>query len=725
MSVSWRDERIARIFPGPATPAPGHRQNVTTGFRADIQALRAIAVVAVVLFHLWPGAVPGGYVGVDVFFVISGFLIHSQLMGEFDRTGTVDLPKFWARRIKRLQPAALLVLAVTVAGIVLFVPRSSWIQFLQEVIASALQVENWLLGLNSVDYLASGNNPSPTQHYWTLSVEEQFYVGFPLVLLAGLAFARRSGRAARRSVAVAIGIVALASFAFSLWQTWTTPSIAYFSTFTRAWEFALGALLSMWGVTPARRLGSAAAMLGIAAIVVACLHYGAATRFPGYAALLPVIGAMLCLWAGRGSLLEAAGRVRIVSLLGRYSYSIYLWHWPLIILAPQVLGEPPGFAWRVGIALLTFFLAMLSTHCVEDPIRFSPRLLGGNRRKRVIAAYSVASLLLVLTAAFAPLYAESIRQASLPATPGQMVSSGTSPGARPIAGRADGVPSVNGFPPCFGAQAMDKAYAPCTNRELGDEVFPDPAVAKKDIANRPACWNLEKDGDRARVCSLGPTEGYEKRLYALGDSHSNALLDVYEAIARNNNWRIDASGHVGCYVTTAEQQQPSKKHRESCRKWRASVLEIAGSGYDAFLVTHASTIREVIPVDGKSKEQTTIDGMVEAWNLLPDVPIIAIRDNPGMHGDVVDCVARGGAAAAVACSRKRSEALAFDGQKEAALQVGRAKVVDLTDFYCNQTDCPAVIGNVLVYRDRNHTTGTYTKTLIPYFEREIEAALRE
>ena len=699
---------------------------MTTGFRADIQALRAIAVVAVVLFHLWPDAVPGGYVGVDVFFVISGFLIHSQLMNEFDRTGSVDLPKFWARRIKRLQPAALLVLAVTVAGIVLFVPRSSWIQFLQEVIASALQLENWLLGLNSVDYLASGNNPSPTQHYWTLSVEEQFYVGFPLVLLAALAFARRSGRPARRSVAVAIAIVALASFAFSLWQTWTTPSIAYFSTLTRAWEFALGALLSMWGLAPARRVGAGAALLGVAAIILACLHYGAATQFPGYAALLPVVGAMLCLWAGRGSLLESAGRVRIVALIGRYSYSIYLWHWPLIIFAPQVLGEPPGFAWRVGIALLSFLLAMLSTLYVEDPIRFSPRLLGGNRRKRVIAAYSIASLFLVLLVAFAPLYAESIRQASLPSGPGRLVSPiGTAAGAKSASSRTVVAPAVNGFPPCFGAQAMDPAYAPCTNPELGDQVFPDPAVAKKDIANRPACWNLKKDGETARVCRLGPAEGYEKRLYALGDSHSNALLDVYEAIARNNNWRIDASGHVGCYLTTAEQQQPSKKHRESCRKWRASVLEIAGSGYDAFLVTHASTIREVIPVEGKSKEQTTIEGMVAAWNLLPDVPIIAIRDNPGMHGDVVDCVAREGAAAATACSRKRSEALAFDGQQEAALQVGRAKVVDLTDFYCNQTDCPAVIGNVLVYRDRNHTTGTYAKTLIPYFEREIQAALRE
>ena len=220
--------------------------------RQEIQGLRAVAVLLVVLFHLWPDQVPGGYIGVDVFFVISGYLITSHILREVDRTGSVSLAGFWARRLRRLLPASYVVLLVTAVGVLLFVPRLMWKQFFGEILSAALYVENWTLAINSVDYLAADNAPSPAQHYWTLSAEEQFYLIWPLLVLLGLWLAKRSlagrsGGSQDHQKAVVLGVLAAttaASLAYSLWASATEPALAYFVTPARAWEFGAGALLA-------------------------------------------------------------------------------------------------------------------------------------------------------------------------------------------------------------------------------------------------------------------------------------------------------------------------------------------------------------------------------------------------------------------------------------------------------------------------------------------------
>ena len=221
--------------------------------RQEIQGLRAVAVLLVVLFHLWPNRVPGGYIGVDVFFVISGFLITSHILREVDRTGSVSLTQFWARRLRRLLPASYVVLAVSAVGVLLFVPRLVWQQFFGEILAAALYVENWALALDSVDYLAAENTPSPAQHYWTLSAEEQFYLVWPVLVLLGIWLARRRvstsptgdhGGGVRGGVFVVLAAGVAASLAYSLWVTATNPALAYFVTPARAWEFGAGALLA-------------------------------------------------------------------------------------------------------------------------------------------------------------------------------------------------------------------------------------------------------------------------------------------------------------------------------------------------------------------------------------------------------------------------------------------------------------------------------------------------
>jgi peptidoglycan/LPS O-acetylase OafA/YrhL len=520
------------------------------GLRADIQALRAIAVGAVMLFHLWPNRLTGGYVGVDVFFAISGFLITSHLLAEIDATGRVRPGRFWARRAKRLVPASTLVLLLTALGVVTWVPEYLRRQFLGEIMASTVQAENWLLAHNIVDYLADGNTPSPTQHFWTLSAEEQFYVALPLLLLAVIALNRVLRLGCRRMILAGLMLAVACSLGYSIWLTATTPGVAYFSTLTRAWEFGAGALLAFAGA--GRRLHRTLPWLGAAGIVAACAFYDAKTPFPGVAAALPVVGAMVVIWSGRGSTFDRFGALPPVALLGRVSYAAYLWHWPLIVLLPYVTHRSLGTVDKVAIIAATVLFAWLSTTFVEDPIRFRPRLLG-QRRPLVVAAWSAAAMALVVVFSAAETHGQVVRDKQLAQEAHQIVAE---------------------MPDCLGAQAMDPALAPCNNPDLHGVLVPDPAQAKSDDDNKPDCWGMQSAG-APKVCQLGPRTGYRKRIFAVGDSHNNTLIGVYRRIAEHNKWRIDVAGHSGCYLTTARQSQPSVEEERDCTSWRGGVTTIA------------------------------------------------------------------------------------------------------------------------------------------------------
>jgi peptidoglycan/LPS O-acetylase OafA/YrhL len=685
----------------PEATAPQNSQHGQDGIRPDIQALRALAVASVMFYHLWPHVLTGGYIGVDVFFVISGFLITSHLLAEVDATGKLRPARFWARRAKRLVPASATVLLVTGVSVLIWVPDILWRQYFQEIIASACQVQNWLLANNSVSYLAADNEPSPTQHFWTLSAEEQFYVALPLILFAAAAVAGVLKVSRRGTILAILAPVVVGSLVYSVWLTNTTPGIAYFSTLTRAWEFGAGGLLAF--VRLPRYRYAAVPWLGVAAIVAADVYFTSKTEFPGYAAALPVLGTVLVIWAGRGSIVSFIGTLPPVALLGRVSYAAYLWHWPLIILLPFITGRPLGTLDRFGIAAGVVLLAWASTTFLEDPIRFGPRLLGG-RRPLVVAAWCASAMAVVISFSAVTAHVQAVREQRLAAETRQLREAG---------------------PPCLGAAAMDPALAPCHNPALDGTLVPDPAAADEDDDNMPECWGSAGHGV-AHVCALGPDKGYKKRLFAIGDSHNNTLIGVYRRIAEDKNWRIDVAGNAGCYLTTAEQVSVSDGNRRGCEGWRSVVTADAQQGhYDAIIVTHSTRDRPVVPHDGQSVDQATVEGLVGAWRNLPDVPILAIRDNPAMTADTMKCVVTHRDTAAEDCALPRSVALSkFDGQAQAALQVPRAQVIDMTSLYCTPTVCSPVIGNVLVYRDTGHITATYAATLAPYIEKRVVADLK-
>ena len=383
----------------PSSSATAPRASV----RPEIQALRAVAIGCVVLYHFWPAVLPAGFVGVDVFFVVSGFLITGLLLRDAERFGRVRLREFYVRRIRRILPAALVVLSACAIATLLFVPRIEWRPFLQQVLSSALYVQNWHLARDSQIPRRADLESTPVQHFWSLSVEEQFYLLWPLLIIAALWLAVRLGRRRLAIVAAVLGVATVASFVHGVALTAQDHNLAYFSTLSRAWEFGVGGLLAL---APAiagerlRRTRALAAWLGLAAIAAAALTFTDHELFPGVIVLVPVLGTAAVIWAGmpRAALsLSPVAALRPVQWFGDISYSLYLWHWPIIMFTPYITGQPSPAPVMVLLLVLSIVVAAASKRWIEDPFRRAvPRERVRMPRVRRIGVASAAALAAVV-----------------------------------------------------------------------------------------------------------------------------------------------------------------------------------------------------------------------------------------------------------------------------------------------------------------------------------------
>lgn len=673
--------------------------------RPDIQALRAIAVLSVFVFHLWPGALPGGFSGVDVFFVISGFLIAGKLIHEAETSGSVRVLEFWARRVRRLLPGALTALAATSVAVYVWVPLNLWPQFLREVAGATVYIQNWVLANDAVDYFAAGNAPSPVQHYWTLSVEEQFYVFTPLLLLGLLVLARRP--VTKRAILfTGVATVTVASFACSVWLTTISQPSAYFVTTTRAWEFGVGALLVFAPAPRSAGMARLAMVAGLLGILGAARFLSSAMPFPGAIAAWPVLATAAAIWGGvtmgrRWIRVAAFGPVQLV---GDISYALYLWHWPLIVIAPFALDHALSIRDKVAIVGMTFVLAYLSTRLIEDPVRYSRALTVAARSRIRTAAWGAAGMVAVLVISVSGLAVAQDRRASTTQQAAQITTQ---------------------HPTCLGAMAIENAAA-CQGVIPAAALVPDPADAGTDSFNRPDCW-ATVDSAELHVCSLGPSDA-TVRLMAIGDSHSNGLLIAYQAIADRNHWQIDVAGHNGCYWTMAVQRKPVQAMVEGCEGWKARLMAWidARPAYDAILVTNARRGFEVTPAPGQSLVAATVDGLVRAWatQTVRGSRIIAIRDNPAMRSDIVTCVVRHPTDANTRCASPEATAVGpTDPLVQAVGMTANARLIDLTELYCPGDVCLPLIGNVVVYLNKDHVTATWVSSLAPILSDRIAAAL--
>ena len=675
-------------------------------FRPEVQALRAVAVLLVVGFHLWPLRLPGGYVGVDVFFVISGFLITSHLLREVERDGHVSFGKFWARRARRLLPAAYTVLAAATVATYVWLPRVAWQQSFREIIASSLYVQNWRLAADAVDYLAADNAPSPVQHYWTLSVEEQFYLVWPVLIALTVAVAARARWNRRVAVTAALATVTAASFAFSLWLTSTNPSAAYFVTPTRAWQFGAGALLGLH----ATRRGAAASgsggrdvlrcllsWAGGAALLWCAFAFSGSTPFPGTAALVPVLGALAVIAAGAPS-----GRLspvplmslRPVQYVGDVSYSVYLWHWPPIVLLPSVLGHDLRTTDKVVILAGTFVLAALTKRFVEDPVRLGTRF-GIQRRSVTFALTALVATALVASSTLGSSAATRATQQ----------------------GSAYAEKLLRDPPRCFGAASMDPRE-PCHNPALDSMLVPRPE-AQAEPAN-PECFP-EPAEDVLKACNFGRVgDRTIPRIVLVGDSHARALLPALKDLAARGAISVTTVLKSSCAWSTRPLAQQDALRIRTCQHWRA---DLAG-----WLARHV-TRSDVVLTSAYAKFLTgtpeqRAEGLSQAWSTVTrrGIPVVAVRDSPRFARDPNLCLARLDQVTPTSCSRPRSRAFpAYDAITPAAKRTPGVHLVDLTPFYCTRQRCLAIIGGVNAYLDPSHLSQVFSRTLAPYLWR----ALRE
>ena len=379
------------------------RRSAPKEFRPDIEGLRAVAVLAVVLFHADVPGVGGGFVGVDVFFVISGFLITGLLWREVSVTGTVGLRRFYGARARRLLPASATVGVVTMMASVILLPPLQVPSVLKDGIASALYVSNYRFISQGTDYFGGHLPPSPFQHYWSLGVEEQFYLIWPPLMIGSAWLIRHVRRRVRADTpwpeqpyVLVLGLVSAISFGLSLFMTYQLLAVAFFSLPTRAWQLAAGGLVALTAGRWRRLSPLAAALIGAAGlgvILLSCDQLSGNTLYPGIAALLPTLGAVLVIGAGCATPAHGCGRLlglHPMRAIGRVSYSWYLWHWPVLLLAPALLGHPLGLAARLAAALASGGLAVLTLRYIENPFRYAPAVRRSPLRSLAVGGVATA-----------------------------------------------------------------------------------------------------------------------------------------------------------------------------------------------------------------------------------------------------------------------------------------------------------------------------------------------
>ncbi|MBX3097973.1 MAG: acyltransferase [Salinibacterium sp.] len=669
-----------------------HRPQLVAGeVRADIQGLRAIAVVLVLAFHLWPDRLGGGFVGVDVFFVISGFLITAHLVRQPPRSVS-DVTRFWARRLRRLLPASLLVIAATVIAGVVFFPVTRLAPLATDALASVFYAENWRLAVSSIDYLAARAPASPLQHYWSLGVEEQFYLIWP-VLIGLLLLARRT-----RWLVVGVTATVILSLAVSIAWTATDPSVAYFATPARLWQLASGGLLAiLLPLLPRSAAGIRAivAWLGILLIAVSALWFTAATPFPGVAAVLPVAGALLVLGADSSDARFSPGavlRLRPIQFVGDTSYSIYLWHFPLVVFATSLLGGHLTIAPKVAIVVATLGLAWLTRMFIEDPARRSVWL---RPVRRTFGTAGVATII-ALALTFAP----TLRIASVEAK-------ADSERAQIAAANAG----------CFGAEALATLGCPVS---AGTSTIPSPERAIDDfsVAYADGCLVPTPYRD-VTTCQYGVRDHPSYRIALVGNSHAAQWLPALQELAGDRSLSITTYLAVGCMPTGATLVIDSP---QGCLDWGKRVVEQTAAGGFDLIVVSAAPVFAVAAVAPEAQFQAKVDGYTSVLTAWADTPVLVIRDAPLPGFDIPECVATKGLGE---CDGSRDTWVTPDPLAVAAQRLAQPGLssVDLENLFCSDLTCYSVIGGVLVYVDYSHFGSTFARTLAPYLAPALDSAL--
>ncbi|MFL6025067.1 MAG: acyltransferase family protein [Marmoricola sp.] len=691
MSLSTHSPSTDRdLSPRPKRRGPDYEPR---RFRPDIQGLRAVAVLLVVLYHAGVPGLRGGFVGVDVFFVISGYLITGQLAREVERTGRISLPAFYARRARRLLPPATMVVVSSLVFAYFFMPYSQLVSLTKDALYAAVYGINYHLAIEGVNYQNAAAPPSAFQHFWSLAVEEQFYLVWPLLMVVCAVLGRKRFR--KVLLILAIAALCLVTLKLSIVTTPTDGSMAYFGIQTRAWELGLGALVALLAPVIVELPDQAARLLGwsgLAAVVISAFAFTDRTPYPGSAALVPVLGSAAVIAAGLRSVDRSVESAVLsgpaMQYVGRSSYAWYLWHWPMLILLPIWWGRDLVLWERLEVVLLAFWFAVL-TYFLENA---SARSLW--RAGRWVLTGLGLSATMAATASVV-----AILVPSLDGTGAAQAAIKLSSADQAIVTRAlsESLPITN-VPSNLTPEIQNAAYDTPLDQHFG-------CIADLKAVTSELCVLGDKHGQRTAVL--------------VGDSHADQWLGALAPWAAQHHWKLIEVTKSACPIARLPVWEfDLKRIYTECisyQKWRDAQIErinpdlIIASSADAVGVTPDHPPR--VWADQTVKELNKLAGSSSR--------VVYIGDSPYLNEDGLGCIEKNLKDARV-CAYTRdlksqpawNEAYQLLGERTTAAGFG---YIDSRRFFCIANRCPLVVKNMLTHRDQGHVTNTYATWLSPMF----------
>lgn len=726
--------------PSQRPPIPQHR----LAYRYDLDGLRGLAIALVVIFHIWFGRVSGG---VDVFLTLSGFFFIGSQMRNVDRYGSLNpLRGIW-KTLRRLLPTMVVVLATVGVGVIVVFPRTRWANVNDQVLASLLYYQNWKLAAQSEDYAQAGSEVSPLQHLWSMSVQGQFYL-LIILLCCGLGWLLHRywpGRSIFAPMAVILAIGTVLSFGYAIYLHRTDQMVNYYSTWSRLWELFLGGLLATvmhkiqirshwlrWFLT----------LVGLFAIFTCGLIFNGVQEFPGPWTLYVLLATVLLIIAGqapedepltwRNAPFTAFLASRPLRELGRLAYSLYMWHWPLLILLVTYLKRPhPSNKIGVFILMVSLVLAWLTHHLIEEPLRmktqrpavareeqaprppFRTRLLAALRPQRSWFAWKSIAATLVVSLFICVVGFHITWSSYIKSLDGQMTFTLTDdyPGARAL---SEGMPVPSGVD--YQPRPIDATRTlPKTSFDGCISNFEDNTIhhIKK--------WRE----DQGKPCTYGDRTS-SRKIALVGGSHSEHWLTALDILGKRQGFRVDPFLKMGCPLMISGIIEIPTNHKPyyGCLEWGKAVYqEILDQQYD-YVFTTATRPTTLI---GEGPDMVP-DFYVDLWKAFKkdNIQVIAMRDTPWSVRDdrparVPDCLETNDNDP-IFCGINRHAALLPENPAIAAAQgLNNVHLMDMTNSVCEKDICPAIIGNVMVYHDMHHMTHVFVESLVPAFARQFNA----
>jgi peptidoglycan/LPS O-acetylase OafA/YrhL len=678
----------------------------STSHRSDLQGLRAVAVLLVVLNHAGVSVLPGGFVGVDVFFVLSGFLITGLLLAEARDNGSVSLVNFYVRRARRILPAAALTLLVTDLAACFLLNFLRAKDAVHDSIYAAAFAANFRFAARGADYFAQSQPPSPLLHFWSLAVEEQFYLVWPALLslvLVGVALARRgrpTWRRQRRCLLLVVALLAALSLGWSVYLTKALPPAAYFSPLTRAWELGLGAALAI-GASTLTRVPPLARLFmgwaGLLAIAIAATVFSSRTPFPGSAALLPTIGAALVICAGLGARPPrlAAGRVlalRPMRVVGDRSYAFYLWHWPVLILAAQYVGHDLSLNVKLGLLAAAFLLSCVSYALVENPIRR--------------ASLSPAATVLVFGTCMAALLGAAAL--SIAALDREQQRFDAREASGPVVVPAQMVASYRSVPRAGAPRVLSEVVAAVRAARRGERIpsgLTPPIEKLRDVPfqyapPRGCIPQATSSRPPSKVCRLGRTTS-RRLLILIGDSHAEMWLPAVLRMAWRDGWVVVPLIRPGCMPGT----WITDRGLPACRPWYRWATRQARLLHPRVTLVGGAVSERWAPAAG-----VAVDGMISMARAVKPASgtVVVIGDPEGLRDNPIDCLLSRHASMATCTTTWPPGALRPYDRLAALARHQGFPFLDTRGWLCFERRCPPVIGHTIAYKDSNHLTAAYS-----------------